>query len=104
MEPEQRAQLALPVAYQTSRRSDQHPADQAARQHLADIESGHNRFAGPSVIRQQEAQTRLRQHMLVHGNALVRQWIDQRGFGCKSGVELVAEGQPVTFRNGQDDV
>ncbi len=47
--------------------------------------------AGAGVVRQQEPQRVLRQHVFVHGDALVGQRVDARDFAREGGVELMAE-------------
>ena len=51
---EQRPHLPFPVADQAGRRHDQHAPDQPARQHLAQVEAGHDRLARPRVVGEQE--------------------------------------------------
>ena len=92
-QPEQRTQLALPVADEPGRRHDEHAADSAAGQHLADVEAGHDRLAGSGVVGQQEAQRLLREHPLVDRDALVRQGVDARDLGGEGRIELVTVGQ-----------
>ena len=46
-------------------------AGKSARQHLADVEPGHDGFARSRVICQQETERVLRQQLLVDGDALV---------------------------------
>ena len=94
---EQLAQLALPVADQTGRRHDQHAPDEPARKHLADVEAGHDRLAGAGVVGQQEPQRRLGEHVLVDGDPLVRQRVDQRDLGGEGRIEEVAEGEASCF-------
>ena len=92
-EVEQRAQLAFPVADQAGRRHDQHAADQAAGEHLAEIEAGHDRLARAGVVGQQETQAGLGKHVLVDRQALVGQRIDARDLGGKGRVGEEAVGQ-----------
>ena len=105
-QPEQRPQLALPVADEPGRRHDEHAADSAAGQHLADVEAGHDRLAGSGVVRQQEPQGLLRDHPLVDRDALVGQGVDARDLGGEGRIELVAVGQahgrrpPLIWRPG----
>ena len=46
----------------------------------------------PGVVRQQEPQAGLRQHVLVDGDPLVGQRVDQGDLGGERRVEQVAEG------------
>ena len=68
------------------------------------VQAGHDGLAGAGVVRQQKAQRVLAQHVLVHRDALVGQRIDARDLAGEGGVELVAERQPVGFRDGQHGV
>ena len=102
LQPEEGAQLALPVADETGRRDDQHPADAAAEQHLPHVEAGHDGLAGAGVVGEQEAQRVLLQHPFVDRDALVGERIDPGGLACEGGVELVPVGQPMRLRHEQD--
>ena len=68
--------LPLPVADQAGGRNDQHAVEPLSRHHLADIEAGHDRLAGTSVVGEQEAERILLQHPLVDREPLMQQWID----------------------------
>ena len=54
-QPEEGAELALPVAHEAGRGHDQHPADAAAEQHLPHVEAGHDGLAGAGVVGEEEA-------------------------------------------------
>ena len=101
-QPEQRAQLAFPVAHQAGRRHHQHATDAAAGEHLAHGQAGHDGFAGAGVVGQQEAQRVLQQHVFVHRDALVGERIDAGDLAGEGGVELVAERQAVRLGHGED--
>ena len=102
LQPEEGAELALPVADEAGRDHDQHPADAAAEQHLPHVEAGHDGLAGAGVVGEQEAQRLLLQHPLVDRDPLVGERIDPGGLACEGGVELVPVGQPVRLRHQQD--
>ena len=102
LQPEEGAELALPVADEAGRRDDQHPADAAAEQHLPHVEAGHDGLAGAGVVGEQEAQRILLQHPLIDRDALVGERIDPGGLAREGGVELVPVGQPVRLRHEQD--
>ena len=104
LQVEQRPQLALPVADQPRGRDDQDPPDQPAGHPFPDVQARHDRLAGPGVVRQQEPQRRLLQHVLVDGDPLVRQRVDLRDFRGERRVEHVAERQPFAFDNRPDHV
>ena len=74
-------------------RDDQDPSHKATREHLANVEPGHDGLARPRLVGQEKAEARLRQHVVVDGDPLVGQRIDQRDFGRKGGIEEMAEGQ-----------
>ena len=96
---EQRAQLAFPVAHEPSGRHDENAANSAARQHLADVEAGHDRLAGPGVVCQQEAQGLLGDHPLVDRDALVGQGGYARDLRGEGRIELVSVRQAHGFRH-----
>ena len=102
LQPEEGAELALPVADETGRRDDQHPADAAAEQHLPHVEAGHDGLAGAGVVGEQEAQRLLLQHPLIDRDALVGERVDPGGLAREGGVELVPVGQPVRLRHEED--
>ncbi len=79
MELKQVLQFTLPVAYQTRWRHDQNPSQPIAHQLGPDVESRHDRFASPGIVRQQKTQGVLLEHVLVHSDMLVGQRIDQGG-------------------------
>ena len=83
-------------------RHDEHAADEPPRQHLAYVQAGHDGLAGAGIVRQQEAKGSLLQHVLVHGDALMRQRVDQRGFRSERGIEQVPVGKPMRLRDGRD--
>ena len=69
------------------------------RLNLAHVQAGHDRLAGAGVVGQQEAQRSLPQHLLVDGDALVRQRVDQRGLGGECGIDQMPVGQPVRLHH-----
>ena len=101
-QPEQRVHFPYPVADQPRGRHDEHAADEPPRQHLAYIQAGHDGLAGAGIVRQQEAQRRLLQHVLVHGDALMRQRVDQRGFRSERGIEQMPVGKPMRLGDRRD--
>ena len=104
VEAEQRPQFALPVADQPGRGDDQDAADQAAGEHLADVEPRHDRLARARLVRQQEAQAGLGQHVVVDGDPLVGQRVDQRDLGGERRVEEVPVGEPLPLGDDADDL
>jgi hypothetical protein len=51
----------------------------------------------PSIIRQQESQPALRQHLLVYRYALMGQWVDLADLGRECRVKKMTVGQALTF-------
>jgi hypothetical protein len=94
-QPKEGAQLALPASDQAGGRDDQHPADKAARQHLPDVKTRHDGLAGTRIIGQQKAKPRLRQHMLINRNALMRQRINAGDFSRECRVEDMTVRKPL---------
>ena len=90
--PKSVAQLALPVPDQAGGRNDEHAPNEPAREHLADVQPGHDGLAGAGVIGQEESKPRLRQHVVVDGDALMGQRVDAGDFRREGGVEDVAVG------------
>jgi hypothetical protein len=56
------------------------------------------------VVGEQKSQSRLRQHVLVHGDTLMRQRIDERYLGRESRIEEVPERQSFGFGEEADTV
>ena len=101
---EQAAHFPLPVADQTGRRHDEHAAHQPPRQHFTHVQARHDRLARSRVVGQQKAQRRLFQHVLVHGDALMRERVDQGRFRRERRIEEMAVGETMRFGDRQDDV
>src|SRR5712691_4924053 len=74
---EKRAHLSLPVADQPCWGTNEHPVEQAPRQHLPNREPGHDRLASSRIVGEEEAQAGLLEHMLIDSDALMRQGIDE---------------------------
>ena len=85
-------QLVLPLDRQRRRAEDEHALDGLAELQLLDEQAGHDRLAGAGVVGEQEAQPRLRQHLLVDGLDLVRQRADARQ--ADGELAVVGVGQP----------
>ena len=93
--------LPFPVADQPRGRHNEHAADEPSGQHIAYVQAGHDGLAGSGIVRQQEAQRRLLQHVLVHGDALMRQRVDQRGFRSERGIEQMPVGEAMRLGDGR---
>ena len=87
LKAEQLRQLALPVPDQPGWRDDQDALEQPAREHLADVEAGHDRLARAGVVGEQEPQAGLLQHVVVDGDPLVRQRVDLAISVAKAGLD-----------------
>ena len=92
-ETEQRAHLAFPVADEPGRRHHEDARDEAAREHLAKVEAGHDGLAGTRVVGKQKPQRRLADHVLVDGDALMRQGVDRGYLRGESRVEKMPAGK-----------
>jgi hypothetical protein len=101
---EQQLQFVLPIADKTCRRDDQNAFQQAARQHLTDVEARHNGFAGTGVIGQQKTQPRLLQHVIIDRNPLMGQRIDTCYFSGKRGVCQVSERESFSLNQRPDNI
>ena len=77
VQPKQGLELPPPVAHETRGRHDQHPFQTPTRQHLADVQAGHDRLPGAGVVGEQEPQRILLQHPLVDREALMQQRINE---------------------------
>ncbi len=75
---EEPKQLVLPLNGQRRRHQDETPGDGLAELELLDEKPGHDRHARAGVVREQEAQPALRQHLQVDGLDLMRQRADAR--------------------------
>ena len=68
--------FSLPVANQAGWWDDEYATDESARQHFAYVQARHDCLTGTCVVSQQESQRGLLQHLLVHGDALMREWVN----------------------------
>ena len=93
------AKFVLPLLDEASRGDDQAALQVAPCAQLLDQQPGHDRFARPRIVCQQEAQRLTRQHLAIDGGDLVRQWIDQAGVNGEIGIEMMRERDPVRFRD-----
>jgi hypothetical protein len=70
---------------------------QPARQHLSNVQAGHDRFASSRIVGEQESQPGKFQHVVVNCDPLVREGVDAGNLGRKGRVGEVPEGKPFTF-------
>ena len=56
----------------------------------------------PAIGPEFDPQARLREHVLVHSDPLVRQWIDQRGLGAEGGVEKMTSREAFGLNHEPD--
>ena len=101
---EKGAHFPFPVADQTGRRHDEHAANQPARKHLPHVQACHDCLAGAGVVSQQEAQRRLFEHVLVHGDALVRERVNQRRFRRERRIEEMAVRKTMCLGDCPDSI
>jgi len=99
----QRGKFAPPVANQSSRRHDQHAAQQSARERLPDVEPRHDCLAGTCIIGKQIAESGLLEHVVVDSDPLVRERVDLRDLGGEGRIGQVAKREPLTFRQSAHD-
>jgi hypothetical protein len=99
---EESAELALPVAQESGRRNDEHPANEAARLHLANVKPRHDRLAGTGIVGKEEAQARLGEHVLVHRDALMGQRFDAGRFGGEGRARDVTVGESLDLGDQSD--
>ena len=84
-------EFILPLFRQTAGADDQAPLQITPNDQFLDQQPGHDGFARPRVVRQQEPQRLAWQHGLVDGGDLVGQWLDQRGMHGQERVEQVRQ-------------
>ena len=104
VEAEKSPQFAFPVADQPRGRDDQDAADQPASQHLADVEPRHDGLAAAWLVGEQEAESGLGQHVVVDGDPLMRQRIDQRDLRGEGRVEQVPVAEPKRLCDDSNDL
>ena len=99
--------LVLPLNGQGRGDQDEAALDGLPQLQLLDQQTGHDRLAGAGIVREQEAQPRLRQHLQVDRLDLVRQRADAGqtdrelpvvGVGEADAGGLHEESQPVRIR------
>lgn len=83
------AHLSFPVAHQPGRRHDQDAPEEPTTEHLPDVEARHNGLSGAGIVCQEKPQARLREHVVVDGNDLMGERINQRGFRAEHRTEQV---------------
>ncbi len=103
LKTEECGEFALPVPNETGGRNDEDALDEAAGFHLAQVKAGHNRLAGARVVRKQEPQRKLFEHVLVHRDSLMRQRVDLRNLGGEGRIEHVAKRQAFPLGQRLDD-
>ena len=78
-------------------RDDQRAADQAAGLQFLQQQARHDRFAGPGIVGQQEADSRQLQEVVVDRLKLVGQRIDAGDREREERVVLVGQAQPMSL-------
>ena len=102
LKAEQRAHLAFPVAHQPGRACHEDPGEMTARDHFSEIQSRHDRFSGAGVVRQQEAQRRLSQHVLVDRDSLMRKRVDRGNLRSERRIEKMPAREAMGLDRGGD--
>ena len=92
-------EFVLPLLDEIAGANDQAPLQVAAGDQLLDEQPGHDRFAGPWIVGQQEPERLPGEHLAVNGGDLVRQRIDERRVDGQQRVKQV--GEPDSVRFGQ---
>ena len=90
-------QLVLPLFGEAAGADDEAAFQIAAGDQFLDQQPRHDGLAGAGVVGQEEAQRLPRQHRLVDGGDLMRQWVDDRGVDCQHGVEQMCEADTLRF-------
>ena len=92
-------EFVLPLLDEVAGADDQAALKVAAGDQLADEQAGHDRLAGPRIVRQQEPKRLAGKHLAVDGGDLVRQRLDERSVDGKQRIKQV--GQPDAVRFGK---
>ena len=94
---EQLQEFPMPVPDQTGGRNNEDSLQKPAGEHLPDVETGHNGLPCARIVRQEKAKPALLQHMIINGDALMREGIDAGDFRGEGGIHHVAEGESFAF-------
>ena len=97
-------ELILPLLGEAPRAYDHAPLKVAAGDQLPDEETGHDGFARPGVIREQETQRLPGQHGLVDCRDLVRQGLDQGSMYSHHWVKQVRQADAKRLRDQTEEV
>ena len=92
-------QFVLPLFGQTARTDDQAALQVASGDQFFHQQAGHDCFARPGVIGEQEAQRLAWQHRVVDCCDLVGQWLYDRGMDREHWIEQVRQPYSVGFGN-----
>ena len=99
----QSGKFAPPVANQSSRRHDQHAAQQSARERLPDVEPRHDCLAGTGIIGKQIAESNLLEHVVVDSDPLVRERVDLRDLRGEDRIGHVPKRESLPLCQGTHD-
>jgi hypothetical protein len=88
-------QLVLPLINQASGGDDEHAASVCPHDQFADVEPGHDRFAGPGIVGEYVAKRLAGKHRLVNGGDLVRKGIDVRRVNGHHRIEEKGQVDPL---------
>ena len=90
-------EFVLPLLDQVAGADDEAALKIAAGDQLLDEKAGHDRLAGPGIVRQQEPERLPGKHLAVNGGDLVRQRLDERRVDGKQRIEEVGQPDAVGF-------
>ncbi len=96
-------ELVLPLLGKAAGADHEAAPEIAAGDQLLDEQARHDRLARARVVSEQEAERLARQHGLIDGRDLVRQWVHERGMHRQHGVEEVREADPVRLRHEAEE-
>ena len=91
-------QLVLPLLAEGARADDQAAAQVASSHQLLDEEPGHDRLAGARIVGEEEAERLALQHLLVDGDDLVRERIDEAGVWTAPSPRVLKQCSPTIQR------
>jgi hypothetical protein len=92
-------EFVLPLLSEVAGTDDEAAFEIASRNQFLDEETCHDGLTRAWVVGKKEAQRLPRQHGLVHGSDLVREWIEERGVDGKYRIEEVREADAVCLRD-----
>ena len=98
MQVEFAIELVLPLFGEAARRDDHAAFQVTTDEQFLEKQSCHDGLARAGVVREDVAERQARQHLLIDGRDLMRQWLDGRGMHGKIGVKEVSDVDAVCLR------